>query len=1033
MLLFFNMSFLGLVFFLLIFLFNGLSAISQQPDFAFKNITINDGLSQNSVVDIAEDTSGFMWFATQDGLNRYDGRNFLIFPKAFEDITTPENAQLGKITAFGHELWMVSKGGQIEVFDLYTQKFSPVRKLGKAEEPLPPVSDVHVDEKRNLWIGTLHDGLFYLNREKNELNRYGAGPEAPFAIISNQIRSIFEDSQENIWVLTDQGVSRISGNASVAYLKTINTNVLTEGVDQTLWLGTFGKGIFFKKKHSENFEPFLGFEQSSLPADLVVETIYADKEGKVWVGTYGSGLFIINTTDSTTSHLLPDKRNPFALGFQDVLSIKEDRKGGIWIGTDGGGISYYNKQFNNFSRITTQNVGENISIEQIRAVTTDEEGVVWLGTSGQGLTSFDPSRTKFETFHLKPFNPGVSNYDRVVSLLADEEGDLWIGTQGNGLLVMDRDTKEIIKWFSTESQSDLERIPDNTIWCMLAGKKNQVWVATRHEGLMLMDKEKGMLKKFALAEKKGGRVEDSNVRAVIQVNDSILALGFEKRGIQLLNIRTGNFTPLTNAVIEKVANSGTAIKCLFYQDGWLWAGTAGKGILVTHLKTGRTQKFNDKEGLPNNMIYSLLPEGDSVLWASSNKGIFKLSYTESLQKISVKQIVPYTVADGLQSNEFNTGAFHKSKDGTLYFGGISGLNYFHPERMVYARDALSVVLTEARVGNRPLESDTLITYKKQLDLPYSQNSLSFNYTVLDFVSPEKLHYKYKLEGYDKTWVEAGSRKYTAYTNLPPGNYNFKVKIADNTTAATPLTSLAISIAAPFWLQWWFILLIVVAGAAILYSFYRYRINQYLQVQKVKNTISADLHDDIGSRLTNIQFLSAISKSKLKEGTETNVYLKGIDEEVQASAEALDEIVWNIKITDESLEDIVARMRRYASEAMENDNICYTVKIDAQFARKKMSMQKRRELFLVFKELLNNIRKHAQAGKVDIHISIKDKMFYLAVKDDGIGFDPLELTDRNGIRNIKERVERWHGSLLIQSEVKEGTFVELCIPFDRKSI
>lgn len=283
----------GLAFFLVIFLFNGLSAIAQQPDFAFKNITINDGLSQNSVVDIAEDASGFMWFATQDGLNRYDGRNFLVFPKAFEDITTPANAQLGKITAFGHELWLVSKGGQLEVFDLYTQKFRPVRKLGNAEETLPPVSDVHVDEKRNLWIGTLHDGLFHLNREKNLLNRYGAGREGSFAIISNQIRSIFEDSQENIWVLTDQGLNRINGTAPEAYLNTINTNVLTEDSDQTLWLGTFGTGLYIKKKHSENFEPFLGFEQASLPADLVVETIYADKEGSVWVGTYGSGLYLL--------------------------------------------------------------------------------------------------------------------------------------------------------------------------------------------------------------------------------------------------------------------------------------------------------------------------------------------------------------------------------------------------------------------------------------------------------------------------------------------------------------------------------------------------------------------------------------------------------------------------------------------------------------------------------------------------------------------------------------------------------------------
>lgn len=1026
------MSFPSAALFFIFFLFNGASAVSQQLNYAFKNITINEGLSQNSVVDIAEDASGFMWFATQDGLNRYDGRNFLVFPKTFDDITTPFHAELGKLRAVGHELWLIRKGGNLEVLDLHTQKFSPVKTLGKEEEPLPPVSDIHVDDSHNLWIGTLQDGLYYLNQKQNVLKKYGDGTESSFSIISNQIRSIFEDSQKNIWVLTDQGVSCISGERSSAYLNKINTNVLTEDSDLALWLGTFGKGIFVKKKHSENFEPFRGFEQHPLPPDLVVETIHADNESRIWIGTYGDGLYIINTADSTITHLLPDKRNPFALGFQDVLSIRQDRNGGIWIGTDGGGISYYNKQFNNFNRIGFQNVGKDISIEQIRSIATDEDGVVWVGTSGQGLTSYIPSQNKFETYHLKPFRPGISNYDRIVSLLATEKGELWVGTQGNGLLLMDTHTKKIRKWFSTEAILEAERIPDNTIWSILAGEKDQVWVATRHAGMLLVDKEKGVMKEYLPCFEQS-EVPDKNVQTVIRINDSTLALGFERAGIFLFNTRTQDFTQITNAIIEKTLNSETGIKCLFYQHGWLWAGTAGKGVLITHLETGNTRLLNEEEGLPNNMVYGILPGQDGVVWASSNKGIFRLAFQEGLQTIRVRQITPYTVADGLQSNEFNTGAYHKSKEGTFYFGGISGLNYFHPEDIADGREALSVVLTGAMVGNRPMESDTLITYKKQINLPYNENSLSFNYTILDFVSPEKLHYQYQLEGYEENWVDAGSRNYTAYTNLPPGDYNFRVKLSDKFAAEAPQTSLAVSIAAPFWLQWWFILLVALIAGLMLYALYRYRINQYLQVQKVKNMISADLHDDIGSRLTNIQFLSAISKSRLQEGAEADAFLKSIDEEVQSSAEALDEIVWNIKMTDESLEDIVARMRRYASEALENADIYYTVEIDAEFTRRKMFMQKRRELFLVFKELLNNIRKHALAKKVEIRISIQDGKFYLGVQDDGIGFDPQKETDRNGICNIRERVERWHGTFYIRSDRKEGTFVELWVPFDRRSI
>lgn len=1021
-------------FFLLFLLLSSIPAVSQQPNIAFKNITINEGLSQNSVVDIAEDTSGFMWFATQDGLNRYDGQNFLKFPAAFDDITTPHGAELGKITANGHELWLVTKGGKLSVFDLYTLKFRPFIPPGKEEEPLPPVSDVLVDENRNVWIGTLNDGLYHLSYKENKLTKYKPEPEDLRGGLSNRIRSIFEDSEKNIWVLTDEGVTRISGGRTVTSLSSVNTNVLTEDSEGRLWLGTFGKGIFTKEPRSENFEPFRGFEGHPLPAGIVTESIHADSQNRIWAGTYGNGLYIINTADSTVRQLLPDRRNPFALGFQDVLSITEDRKGGIWIGTDGGGISYYSRQFNNFNRTGIQNVGSDISIEQIRAIVKDDEGVVWLGTSGHGLTSFNPSVGTFETRHLRAYKPGMKNYNRVVSLHAGEQGMLWVGTQGNGLLLMDIKSREVRKWFSAEALKEDEKIPDNTIWAMLSEEKGQVWAATRHEGLLLIDREKGVLERYALPSDPGKNEVNNNVQTVIRINKSTLALGFERNGIFLLNTKSGKFTAVTNDAINSVLKNETGIKSLYYDGkGWLWAGTGGKGIIIIHLESGKSQLLNENTGLPNNMIYGIIPEEEGVLWAGSNKGIFRISYKDSLHRIVLKQILPFTVADGLQSNEFNTGAYHKSKDGTIWFGGISGLNYFHPEEVVYPGGAYPVVLTGAMVGNRPLESDTLITYKKQLRLPHHQNSLSFNYTVLDFVSPQKQHYQYKLEGYDQKWIEAGSRNYTAYTNLPPGDYTFKVKLAGKTGVVAPLTSLAISIAAPFWLQWWFIILAVVVAGFILFGFYRYRIHQYLQVQQVKNTISADLHDDIGSRLTNIQFLSAISKNKIPEGGSAAAFLANIDEEVRASAEALDEIVWNIKITDESLEDIVARMRRYASEALENANICYTVDTDADFTRKKMSMHKRRELFLVFKELLNNIRKHARAKKVAIHISIKNNRFYLAVRDDGTGFDPLKVTDRNGIRNIRQRVDRWHGILHINSDRGEGTFVEIMVPFDRKTI
>ncbi|MFP4096089.1 MAG: two-component regulator propeller domain-containing protein [Cyclobacteriaceae bacterium] len=1004
---------------------------TQPSDYHFKNININDGLSQNSVVDIEEDASGFMWFATQDGLNRYDGREFISFPRVFEDITTPTNVQLGKIKADGNKLWLITMGGKLESFDLYTQKFSPPAFLPMTDEPLPTLSYILPDKKKNLWMGTLNQGLLYLDQQKHEVYFYNEQQTGSKKLLSNTIRSIYEDSADRIWVITDKGINQTGENQSQAYLNGINTNVMTEDARQNLWVGSLGRGLFVKYSGEEEFRPFNGFGKNTLPDDLVVEAILADRENRIWVGTYGDGLYTIDTEKANIIHVVSDSRNPFSLGFDDVISIKQDSRGGIWIGTDGGGISYYHKQFNNFSLVSGLNVPPDISIEQIRAITTDEEGIVWLGTSGKGLTACIPSQNKYDTYHLRPFKPGISNYDRIVSLMADSAGDLWIGTQGNGLLIMNRSSKKITKWFTDEAVSLEESIPDNTIWCIQAVADNRAWVATRNAGLLLLDKEQGVLKQYVLPLKNGYADADNNLRSITEINDTTLALGYERSGIQLLHLPSGNFTSLHHVLTDNKLMQETAIKCLYYKAGWLWVGTAGKGILLIHLESGNTVKLGEQQGLPNNMIYGILPESDEAVWLSSNKGLCRIVYEQHEQNITLKSIIPYTIADGLQSNEFNTGAFYKSGEGILYFGGISGLNYFDPARIIHNQKAAPVVLTSAMIGNKPLKEDTLITYKKRLNLSYEQNSVSFNYTALDFVSPEKLQFQYLLEGYDEDWVDAKTRNYTAYTNLPPGNYTFRVRVSNPGRAEAPVSSLPISIFTPFWLRGWFIVLAFFFALALLWGIYRYRVNELLRIQMVKNSISADLHDDIGSRLTNIQFMSALSKQKIRSNKEAESFFKVIEEEVQASAEALDEIVWNINMKDESLEDITAKMRRYAGEVLESDGIQYHVEIHSGFEHKNMKMQKRRELFLIFKELLNNIRKHAGAGKVRIQVSISNDMFYLFVNDDGIGFDPLASTDRNGLRNIRGRVDKWKGIFQIQSGQNEGTLVEIWLPFDKR--
>jgi two-component sensor histidine kinase len=362
----------------------------------------------------------------------------------------------------------------------------------------------------------------------------------------------------------------------------------------------------------------------------------------------------------------------------------------------------------------------------------------------------------------------------------------------------------------------------------------------------------------------------------------------------------------------------------------------------------------------------------------------------------------------------------------LLFGGINGLTIFHPEQIALSNLPARVVITQAMVNNQPLESDTGMAYKKILHLPYRQNSVSFNFSALDFVAPRRFNYYYQLWGYDTKWIDAGNRNYVAYTNLPPGRYVFKVRAALQLPDNSPVTELIIIIDPPFWRTAWFIVLCVLLLAGILYAIYRYRINELLHLQKVRDRIATDLHDDIGTTLTNISILSELSKKNLHK-EEAGTFLDRIAEEVHNSSQALDDIVWSINTKNDTLEQTVARMRRYAAEVFDAANIAYSLQLDEQFEKYKLNMEQRRDCFLIFKEAINNIYKHANAKRVEIKVWIEKGHLYMIIRDDGKGFDTTTVTHRNGIKNIHNRIEKWNGTITMNSVKGEGTVTKVNFP------
>ncbi len=525
----------------------------------------------------------------------------------------------------------------------------------------------------------------------------------------------------------------------------------------------------------------------------------------------------------------------------------------------------------------------------------------------------------------------------------------------------------------------------------------------------------------------GDPLPENNIRALVRMNDSTICLGFEKYGIRFLNTKTLKITN-PNIPFQRLAGDEAVLKTICYQPPYVWIGTLGRGLIAWHEKTHIPYLITAQQGLPNNTVYCVLPQQNGTLWMSTNNGLCSFVPPSDLKLTNAANFNRYSVEDGLQSNEFNTGAYYMSADSVFYAGGISGLTIFKPAHLTTSSSLVKVAITHIQVNNQPLPGDTTDAYRTILKLTYKENTLSFSFAALGFPTQARVHYYYRLQHYDDNWINAGNRNYAAYTNLPPGNYMLQVKaVSDRGESNVLITTLPIIIEPPFWRTWWFLVVCACMLAGLLYALYRYRINQLLQMQHTRNRIASDLHDDIGSTLTNISLLTELSRKKLLPGNdEVASFLKRISEEVQQFSQALNDIVWSINSNNDTLEQTVARMRRYAGEVLEGADIQYTLIMDEAFARQKLNMEQRRDCFLIYKEIINNIYKHAVATEVSIHLTMNKKRLNLIVKDNGIGFDSNSYTHRNGIKNIRQRAGKWHGSVQIVSASEKGTTIQISI-------
>ncbi|KJD33596.1 histidine kinase [Tamlana nanhaiensis] len=699
---------------------------NQTQQMAFQQLNVEQGLSQNSVISIAQDSIGYMWFATQDGLNKYNGRDFKYYNKQFEDITRASFSNLGEIYIdTQNRLWIITHSGNLELYQPQTDNFKPIKLNFKA-------STVFQDAQKNLFIGTYNNGLFKIDAKTKDTIQIFKNDDTS--------KTVYELASFNnkVFVATSGALFQVSKSntyqsISVASNKNVNFSALAQDNNQTIWLGSFGNGLFYQPKGHSVFKPF---NHINLPKNLNIEDLLIDSKNNLWLVTYGHGAYYINLKTHSVTNFKANKNNPFALHYNDILCLYQDITGLIWFGTDGTGASFYDQHLIKFNMLTNNQVSNEVNVDMVRSLTTDKNENLWIGTSGKGLTYFDQNIKQYKT--LTTNNSNIAS-NRVISLNYYDD-DLWVGHQGYGL-----NTKKTSGGF--KFYNDLS---DYTIWKIIPETKHRRWLATERHGLVLFDKIEGVLKSY---NANNSVLKENNIRTAIQENDSIFWLGAENTGVYKLNIKTDN--------IDKIEVLHDKIKSLYVADNLLWVGTLGSGLKKYNIKTKNVDSYGKAEGLPNQVVYGILPDNQNNLWLSTNNGLCKFNPVN----ISFES---FTTFDGLQNAEFNTGAYYKGKNGVLYFGGLDGVNWFSPELLTYNTVKPKTIISNFEVfsQNYSMHSNTTLNY--------NENTVTFTFSSLHFSQPERNLFKYRLLNYDKDWVNSKSVNFAHYTNLAPGNYTFQV-------------------------------------------------------------------------------------------------------------------------------------------------------------------------------------------------------------------------------------------------------------------
>lgn len=1027
---------------------------------------MNHGLSQNGINCVIQDSSGFMWIGTQDGLNRYDGIEFKIYCKVDGDETSLNNNYIWCLyeDSAGY-IWVGTFGGGLSRYNPKNDSFLNFISDDQNENSLSNdrVTSIIEFPTGTFWIGT-DNGLNKFEFQKKKFTRYFLEKntnQTEDEITYNRISSINHYSGDLIWMISNDGLTSLDSytieikihknspfdeklNFGKIYgLCKDNSHALVccdEGLVELDFENSISTVIFNKKyigdwrKHTNSIFAF------------------KDKDNFYWLST-GDELILFDKNKKEFQKISNNKNNQEALSSNCINSICQSKDGVLWFATRNG-LDKLDSVENNFELVKHRLDDSNsLGNQSQTAILVDRLGRVWVG-SQKCLTIYLPDKNKYYRIFGSKEKPGSIYSDYILSLMEDREGKIWIGTRNGGLsLAIIPDNGNIanitFKNFINEDSWSPE-----TIHYIIEDEAGIIWLGTAGHGLTRFDNLTGDFKSYP-CEHNGAGPSHPFIYCIKEDSKGNFWLGCANGGVNMFDKESGKFLYITHDPEDSQSLSNNIILCVFEDSGNnVWIGTtAGLNKLTFPLEENLFTKFRDgivkpvfkkfgtQQGFPNEVIYGILEDSEGYLWLSTNAGIVKFN---PVNEIVLKT---FNVHDGLQSNEFNQNSFCKSPDGKMYFGGVEGLNFFYPEKITGNKFVPELSFTDFSLFNESVPINQSgkyslhqsIRFTRRIHLAYNQNVISFKFSALSFISPEKNQYAYMMEGFDSDWIFAGKKNEVTYTNLDHGNYEFKVKACNNDGVWNDKgISISLNISPPPWRRWYAYLSYTSFIAAAGISFVRNRIKSATREMEVKSKIekakveerenvrrksSADFHDEAGNKITKISLFTELAKRDASGNPALIDYLNKIEENTQELSSGMRDFIWVLDPEKDSLFNTINRIKDFGNSFFDYSNINFSAKgISEGLSKIVLSMEQRRALMLIFKEAINNIHKHAMAENVLLKVMVLDNDFQISLSDDGVGFTNIPNERCYGLKNMQGRAEKIKGILDIESSKNSGTLI-----------